>query len=297
MGIYYRRSASVIILGTIWLLISACAQTGGTSHEAPDSAEAYSAVNELPPLPAPEPEPAIPDPQAELTDGRFRTSSSPIASFDFLNHSYPLPRGWQNPDGSDAKLENGRLAPVSEHLGEDLSDEDRAKARSERRIGLAHIVTKYFDVTGDGQDDAIVVLKIETGGSALPQIVYIYEWKDDAPDLLWHFRTGDRSDGGLKDIRPENGQLVLELYGQDRFMLGEVETGKITGDEVQLCCPTHFTRTVHKWNGKNFIRQGDRLTYLTADPAAEPLINFGDIMNDPVKSRKFLEANQKPSRN
>ncbi len=297
MGINYRRPVLVVILGTIWLLLSACAHTGGTADQTPNSAESYSAVNELPPLPVPEPEPAIPDPQAELVDGRFRTSTSPIASFDFLNHSYPLPRGWQNPDGSDAKLENGRLAPISEHLGDDMTDEGRAKARSERRIGLSHVVTKYFDITGDGQDEAIVVLKIETGGNALPQIIYIFEWLEKEPHLMWHFRTGDRSDGGLKDIRPEGGQLVLELYGQDRFMLGEVETGKITGDEVQLCCPTHFTRTVYKWNGKNFIRQGDRLTYLTADPTAAPIINFGDIMNDPVKSKKFLEANQKPSRN
>lgn len=285
MGNYFRRTATVVFLASIWLMLAACADSGGTVDQTANSAEAYTVVPEIPTVPIPEPSSAVPDPQAELTDGRFRTSTSPIASFDFLNHTFPLPRGWQNPDGSDAKLEKGRLAPVSEHLGEDLSDEDRAKARSERRIGLAHVVTKYFDVTGDGQDEAIVVLKIETGGSAVPQIVYIYEWKDDAPNLLWHFRTGDRSDGGLKDIRPEGGQLVLELFGQDRFMLGEVETGKITGDEVQLCCPTHFTRTVYKWNGKNFIRQGDRFTFLVSDPSLPPLKNYGDVVNAKDGSR------------
>ena len=104
--------------------------------------------------------------------------------------------------------------------------------------------------------------------------------------MLWYFRTGDRADGGLKDIRPENGMLLIELYGQDRYMLGEVETGKITGDEEQLCCPTHFTRTIYKWNGRNFIRQGDRLTFATADASLAPVKNMGDIVNAAEKRGK-----------
>jgi hypothetical protein len=228
----------------------------------------------------------MPDLQAEITDQRFATSGSPIASYDFKNHSYPLPRGWQNPDNSESQLVNGRLDPVSIPISEDMPDEEKVKARAQRRIGLSHVITKYFDATGDGQNEAIVVLKIETTGNAIPQMIYVYEWKDGKPDLLWNFRTGDRADGGLKDIRPENGQLLIELFGQDRFMLGEVETGKITGDEEQLCCPTHFTRTVYKWNGNHFIRQGDRLTFSTADPNAAPVKNMGDIVNAQVKRGK-----------
>lgn len=149
------------------------------------------------------------------------------------------------------------------------------------KIGLSYETTRFFDITGDGQEEAIVILKIVTAGSAIPQLVYIYTWKDDAPELIWNFRTGDRADGGLKDLRPEEGMLLVEIYGQDRFLLGEVETGKITGDEEQLCCPTHFTRTRYKWNGKNFLMQGKRMTYAVADPNAPPIENLGDIVNDP----------------
>ncbi len=138
----------------------------------------------------------------------------------------------------------------------------------------------------DGADDAAVVLKIETGGAAIPQLVYIYEWKDGQPALLWNFRTGDRADGGLKDIRVEHGELVVELYGQDRFLLGQTETGKITGDEEQLCCPTFFTRTRYKWNGKNFLMQKKRLTYSVENQSAPPVENMGDIVNNPSKSKK-----------
>jgi hypothetical protein len=80
--------------------------------------------------------------------------------------------------------------------------------------------------------------------------------------------------------------LVIELYGQDRFLLGQTETGKITGDEVQLCCPTHFTRSRYKWNGKDFLMQGKRLTYLTADQSATPVENMGAIVNEQQSNKK-----------
>lgn len=279
MTFSFFRSVSVLtIVSIISLLVGACSSTGEKSVSEGSLVNDTSQpdVNLAIPEPTPEPSPEIPDLQAELTDGRFRQTTSPLGTFDFLNFNYPLPRGWQNPDGSDITLTNGKLVPIANTYGDDISPDEKAEAKAGRRIGMSHVVTKFFDATGDGQDEAIVILKIETAGNAIPQIVYIYEWKDDKPTLIWSFRTGDRSDGGIKDIRPENGQVVVELFGQDRFLLGEVETGKIYGDEEQICCPTHFTRTSYKWNGKHFIRLGQRDTYLTADPTAAPIENMGE---------------------
>jgi len=238
----------------------------------------------------------FPDLQAEILDGRFDTANSPLGTFDFKNFTYPLPRGWQNPDGSDLTLVNGHVEPVSDDITEEMSDEEKSDARSRRRIGMSYVTTNFLDLTGDGQDEAVVVLKVETTGAAIPQLVYVYEWKDGKPELIWNFRTGDRADGGLKDIRFENGETIVELYGQDRFLLGQSETSKITGDEEQLCCPTHFTRTAYKWNGKSFSMQGKRLTFAVNEPNAPPLENLGDIMNDPVKSKKYLDEMQKRER-
>ncbi len=224
------------------------------------------------------PTPKIPDLQAELKDDRNKAANSPIGQFDFKNYTYPLPRGWQNPDGSDLTLTNGRLVPVSVDTNEDMSDEEKADRKARRRIGMSYVTTKYLDVTGDGQDEAFVILKIETEGNAIPQIVYVFEWKADKPELLWYFRTGDRADGGLKDFRVENGELVVELFGQDRFLLGATETGKITGDEEQLCCPTFFTRTNYKWNGRNFQMNKKRLTFEIADPSAPPQENMIEMI-------------------
>lgn len=233
------------------------------------------------------PSPEIPNLQAELLDGRNKTTTSPIGSFDFKNFTYELPRGWQNPDGtSEITLTNGRVAPVSKDISEKMNDEAKVEARQQRRIGMSYVTTKYFDVTADGQDEAVVVLKVETGGSAIPQIIYVFTWKGGAPELIWPFRTGDRADGGLKDVRAENGEFVVELYGQDRFILGQTETGKITGDEEQLCCPTHFTRTNYKWNGNSFLMSKKRLTYSMSDRGAPPIENLGDKVNAEPKGKK-----------
>lgn len=240
-----------------------------------------------PPPVQPSPSPAIPNLQAELTDDRSKTTTSPIGKFDFKNFTYELPRGWQNPDGTTGiSLKNGKIAPVESAVDDDMDPEEKAEAKQQRRIGMTYVTSKFLDVTGDGADEAIVVLKIETGGGAVPQIVYVFEWKNGKPELIWPFRTGDRADGGLKDIRAENGEMVIELYGQDRFILGQTETGKITGDEEQLCCPTYFSRSFYKWNGKNFLMQRKRLTYQVADPSVLPKENLGDVVNNPQKMRK-----------
>jgi len=231
--------------------------------------------------------PKVPNLQSELLDDRYKTTSTPLGQFDFKNFTYPLPRGWQNPDGSDdMALVNGRVAPVETSVNDKMDDEEKADAKAQRRIGMSYVTTKYFDVTGDGQDEALVILKIETGGSAIPQVIYVFEWKGDKPELIWQFRTGDRADGGLKNIYPENDELIVELYGQDRFLLGQNETGKITGDFEQLCCPTYFTRTTYKWNGKSFLMGKERLTYSVNDPSAPPIDKLGEKVNNPPKSGK-----------
>jgi hypothetical protein len=290
MNIFRIRDAAITIAAAFLLFISAC--TSGVETES-TAANTEPTVPVMAAMPEPEPTPSLPNLQAEILDERGRTTGSPLGTFDFKNFTYPLPRGWQHQDGDEIVLVNGVLEPVFEEVGEDMSPEEKAEAKATRRIGMSYVTTKYFDVDNDGEDEAAVVLKIETGGSAIPQLVYIYGWKDGQPELQWNFRTGDRADGGLKDIRAENGELVIELYGQDRFLLGQTETGKITGDEEQLCCPTFFTRSFYKWNGKNFLMQRKRLTFETANPNAKPLENHGDTMNDPVKSKKYLDANKR----
>ncbi|MBV9240923.1 MAG: hypothetical protein JO314_02845 [Acidobacteria bacterium] len=238
------------------------------------------------PAPSATPTPAFPNLQAELLDKRDKETTSPLGKFDFKNYTYDLPRGWQNPDGSDEiTLVNGKAQPYAGKVAEDMSDDDKVAAKAQRRIGMSFVTTKYLDLTGDGQDEAVVILKVETEGSAIPQLGYVFRWKNDEPELIWSFRTGDRADGGLKDIRAENGMMIVELYGQDRFLLGGNETGKITDDREQLCCPSYFTRSSYKWNGSTFFMQGKRLTFSMTDAHAAPLENYGDVVNNPQNQK------------
>ena len=197
---------------TLAVVLSAC---GSTVENDKTEASPAASLPEAPPVLRSAQQP-IPNLQAELIDARNKTTTSPIGSFDFKNYTYELPRGWQNPDGTaEIELINGRIAPIEKDVNDSMDDEESASAKTGRRIGLSYVTTKYLDLTSDGQDEAIVVLKVETGGSAVPQLVYIFDWKDDKPALIWPFRTGDRADGGLKDIRTENDEVVVELYGQD----------------------------------------------------------------------------------
>lgn len=258
-----RTLFTAVFLLSIGILFSACA--GGAVETASSEANVMpTVVVETPVPPETAPTPKIPNLQTELTDERNKTTQSPLGAFDFKNFKYPLPRGWQDSDGKEVELVDGkRPMEMTEEV---------------ERIGLSYVTTKFLDATADGQDEAFVILKIETGGGAIPQIVYVFGWKDNAPELIWYFRTGDRADGGLKDIRVENGLTVVELFGQDRYILGELDTAKITGDEEQLCCPTHFTKSRYKWNGSAFRLEGKRLTYQTADASAAPVENMVEVV-------------------
>jgi len=288
-GIFARDIAALLTIAVVFIA-SSCRTAVEAEPQNTTIAQQSPAPSSGPVANYQQPTSSFPNLQSEITDDRFKTANSEIGTFDFRNFTYPLPRGWQHPEAKDISLENGRVKPVAVNVSEDMSDEMHAEARAARRIGMSYVTTRFMDLTGDGKDEAVVILKVETTGNAIPQLVYVYEWKEGKPELIWNFRTGDRADGGLKDIRPENGLVTVELYGQDRFVLGEVETSKITGDEEQLCCPTFFTRTNYKWNGKSFPIQGKRLTYEVANPAAKPLENWGDIMNDPIKSKKYLKS-------
>lgn len=210
----------------------------------------------------------VPNLQSELLAQRNTKTDSPLGNFDFKNFTFPFPRGWQDNDSKEFTLENG-VRPVTKE-----------------KIGVSFVTTLFGDATGDGADEAIVILKIDTGGSAIPQIVYFYSWKDEQPELIWSFRTGDRADGGLKNIWTENGSVVIELFGQDRYILGDSETMKITGDEEQISFPSHFTKTIYKWNGNIFRLEGKRLTYKTQDKTAAPVENMGDLIENQNRDKK-----------
>jgi hypothetical protein len=103
-------------------------------------------------------------------------------------------------------------------------------------VGAAYI--DYGEVTGDSQEEAFVVVAVETEGSAIPHCVYVYTLQSGAPRLLWSVQTGDRADFGLRRLYGDEGKLMVELYSPD--------------GNKGACCPTQFRRIALQWDGSTF---------------------------------------------
>jgi len=125
----------------------------------------------------------------------------------------------------------------------------------------------YGDVTGDGIEDAMMMLGIETRGSAIPEIVYIFTLQNSKSKFLWSFETGDRADGGFRNAYGDHGELVVELYGKDRVIGSNLYRG-----EEGLCCPSSFTRARYEWNGKAFRLKGTPEVLPNSSGGANPVM-------------------------
>jgi hypothetical protein len=166
-------------------------------------------------------------PNAQVETKPLPSPTSPIRSVDFANLSYP-----DYPDYS-----SDRSRRITLKAGEGAPD-----------------YINYGDVTGDGVEDAMLVLGIETRGSAIPHIVYIYTLENNRPKLLWHFETGDRADGGLRQVYSENGELVVELFGRDKIIGRNLYADDGTRSETPY--PYIITRTCYQWRGNHFQQKG-----------------------------------------
>jgi len=164
---------------------------------------------------------------------------SPISKIDFKNFTYPWTEGLSSGNEKTFTLKNGEVP--FERKGQ---------------MGVSLEKTSYTDVTNDGADEAIINLSITTGGSSVPNIVYIYALENKKPKLLWSFDTGDRAVGGFKAVYSENGNLIVELFGDDKFENDawkyDYPKDKYKGD----CCPSVFTKFRFTWNGKKFVIEG-----------------------------------------
>src|ERR1051326_4372190 len=158
-----------------------------------------------------------------------------IRSIDFTNFTYPR---------IDELKEFIRRKTFSLKAGE------YSERGFEDGVHFGDVV--YGDVTGDGIEEAIVILGIQTGGSAIPNCVYIYTFKKGRPELLGGFVTGDRADGGLRRIYAEQGELVIELYGKGTRIGGKLDDTEMAA----ACCAKSVTRTHYQWRNGGFRQKG-----------------------------------------
>jgi hypothetical protein len=162
-------------------------------------------------------------------------TSLSIRSIDWANFTYPRTSELQVKDGRRSfTLQKGEFPETKNEVGMYLADVD------------------YGDVTGDGVEEAMVRLGIHTGGSSMPNCLYIYTLKENRPRLLWAFVTGDRTDGGLRNIYAKGGKLVVELYGKNTRIGGKL----YDTEDAPACCAKSVTRTYYQWRRGNFRQVG-----------------------------------------
>jgi len=170
---------------------------------------------------------------------KIASTDQSIRSIDFSNFTYPRTTDLTEPGKRQGSftLKNGDLPDIPGQVG----------------MSLHSIV--YADVTGDRVEDAIVVLEVDTtNGTAIPHAVYIYTLRNKQPQLLWSFDTGDRADGGLRNIFADQGDLVVELYGKGKVLSTDLYADD--GTRAQTPYPYYFTQTRYKWDGTEFEQKG-----------------------------------------
>ena len=154
-----------------------------------------------------------------------------IRQVDFKNYTYPI---------SGLRLGHDRLEWIDPaqrgHIT--LVNGEDAERDATDLPGFAFQSVTFADVTGDRSDDAVVVLRYDTGGTQSTDYVYIYSLAGGQPKLLAYCHTGDRAYRGLHKVYGEHGTLVFELFGPR----------KRTGD----CCSTGFIRTRYRWRDGRF---------------------------------------------
>jgi hypothetical protein len=159
------------------------------------------------------------------------SAQTDLRHFDFKNFSYPM---------TGPKLGHDRLMWLDSSVpGRIRLVNGNGRLRSE---GFSLRSLEFADVTGDGREDAIVVIHYDTGGTQQTDYIYIYAPSSSGPKLLAYCYTGDRAYSGLHEVFGEQGYLVIELLDPD----------KQKGD----CCSDGLVLTRYKWLNGRFEQIG-----------------------------------------
>ncbi|MGD0859309.1 MAG: hypothetical protein ABR912_08310 [Terracidiphilus sp.] len=160
-----------------------------------------------------------------------------ISQVDFKNFSYPWSGSLRDKPGW-LDISHARLVRLTN--GRRLHNP--GPGNGVMREGLTLEEVQYADVTGDGQTDAVVALRYDTGGTMFFYFVYVYSFAAAQPKLLACFQSGERADSGLYRVYGQDGKLVVELFDSKK--------------QVGECCSTRFVRTRYIWRDGKFLADG-----------------------------------------
>lgn len=151
--------------------------------------------------------------------------SQAIRSVDFKNFTYPACVGMKTGPLSKANslsLSNGEL-----EVG-DLR-------KNEEPVNISVSNVSYHDLTGDGQEEAVVSLTYLFYPHGSAGCAFIYTPNNNRPRLLW--REGFER---LRRLAVGNRGIIFEDY--------------MFSPSDAYCCPKKYSRIVYRWDGKRFSK-------------------------------------------
>jgi hypothetical protein len=191
----------------------------------------------------------------------WQQSPSPgLRTIDFKNFSYP----WVHPNGWPDHLQwmslrlKQRIQLVNGKWDE---RDDSNKANGVQFSGLTLEGVQYAKLSGNHSEDAIVVLRYDSGGTQYHYWVYIYGNSGGTPKLLGFFHAGDRAAHGLYQVFGSDRVLNIRLF-DPKFQEGD-------------CCSSGYLNYQFRWNGEGFEAIGKPISGSTDSASRRPVSVFG----------------------
>jgi hypothetical protein len=105
----------------------------------------------------------------------------------------------------------------------------------------------YGDLTGDGEDEAAVILYYTGGGTGAFSKGFLFTLHKGQLNLLNTIEGGDRADRGINEVRIVDSLLWVERNEPER--INDVPVG--------LCCAQYLITTKYRLHGKKLTQVGE----------------------------------------
>lgn len=192
--------------------------------------------------------------------GWSQLSSADIRTIDFKNFSYP----WAPPNDWPDRLQwmSLRLEKHIKLVNGKWDERDESERSNGTQFSGLTLEGVQFAKLSDGKsEDAIVVLRFDSGGTQYHYWVYIYGGSDGTPKLLGFFHAGDRAQFGLYQVF-EKYRILNVLLFNPKFQEGD-------------CCSSGYLNYQFHWNGKGFEAIGSPIPGRPNSASRRPISVFG----------------------
>jgi hypothetical protein len=191
---------------------------------------------------------------------RSQDNSTDIRTVDFKSFTYP----WMHPSGWPDRLQWMSLR-LQKHVrlinGKWDERDETEKNENATFSGLTLEEVQYARLSSAATDDAVAVLRYDSGGTQNHYWVYVYGSSNNEPKLLGFFHAGDRGYYGLSRVFIKDRVLHVVLF-DPRFERGD-------------CCSDGDLDFRFRWNGKGFESAGAPIPERAASSSRRAVSVFG----------------------